>query len=571
MDKYAKYWIWLQCCLGTDSKKLKAALDRFITPENVFRANENELRFSGVFSERELSRLMKKELGYSENAVESCERLGIDIISFGSPDYPVRLAQTATPPVVLYVKGKLPPQKDVHIGVVGTRNPDSSGKKLAYSIGYDLAEKSAVVVSGGAYGVDIYSHKGCLKPEGKTICILGCGIDMFKSKVSDFLLSEVPKNGAVVSEYPPKYPPTVYTFPARDRIISGMSDCIATVQAGLGSGALITVKFALAQKRKVFAFPGNMDNPFASGTNYMLRCGFSAALCADDILSWVSRRDLEGGSIYVNPELSEYQMLLLSTKPEELILRNTDDLEMPSSSCYEYGRVIAVQDKSAGTLCETSGQRSFYDEEEFPVTAAEAEPQEKEPAKEASDAAAQEQEKEKEPEPEADPGAETFADESSAEELIEEQESFPPAEPLFTMDKKVFSALFSANTDINELTGRMNEENRRKAAARAGKKKKHITRPNQRTWSPVVVQNAQHSDANISESAKKDERKKKISTEQLTSAAVSVYDTISDTPIFTDVIKAVTGLSAGEVLASLTELELYGYIERLPGNKFVRK
>ena len=117
----------------------------------------------------------------------------------------------------------------------------------------------------------------------------------------------------------------------------------------------------------------------------------------------------------------------------------------------------------------------------------------------------------------------------------------------------------------------MNEENRRKAAARAGKKKKHITRPNQRTWSPVVVQNAQHSDANISESAKKDERKKKISTEQLTSAAVSVYDTISDTPIFTDVIKAVTGLSAGEVLASLTELELYGYIERLPGNKFVRK
>ena len=546
MDKYIIYWIWLQCCLGTDSKKLPVAINTFVTPENIFRANENELRNSCIFSEKEISRLLKKDLSYSVDTAESCDKQGIDIICYKNSEYPSRLAAIATPPVVLYVKGKLPQQSLTQIGIVGTRNPDETGKKLAYSFGYDSADNSAVVISGGAYGVDIFAHKGAVCSGGSTVCVLGCGIDMFESKVRRYILDKVPEKGAVISEYPPKYPPTKYTFPARNRIISGMSDSVAVIQAGLGSGALITVRFAVAQKRKVFTVPGNMDNAFSSGNNYLLRCGFSAALCANDVISWVSRNRLDPDNTFVNPAVSVSQLNIISTKPGELKLSRSSELEMPLAVCYEIGRRISTEDDSAGCINYEAEQESFYDKTENEK--AEVKTEDVQQSEETAD--------------------NTAADmEEYTEKLLYEETVPGMRNPTYTMDKKTMFSLFTSTRDFNLLAQDVIKQRNNSGSP----EKRRSVKRKETEIRTVPEQNTLKTESRMHRNVKSNESENKNLPEQLTAAAVTVYHTILDTPVYSDAIADSTGLPAGEVLSSLTELELYGLIVRLPGNRFVRK
>lgn len=556
MDKYIIYWIWLQSCLGTDSKRLAPAINAFVTPENIFRADENELRNTGIFSEKELSRLLKKDLAYSVETAENCDKQGIDVICYKNSEYPSRLASIATPPVVLYVKGRLPQQSLPQVGIVGTRNPDETGKKLAYSFGFDAADNSAVVISGGAYGVDIFAHKGAVCSGGSTVCVLGCGIDMFESRVSRYLLDEVPEKGAVISEYPPKYPPTRYTFPARNRIISGMSDSVAVIQAGLGSGALITVRFAVAQNRKVFSVPGNMDNIFSSGNNYLLRCGFSAALCANDVLSWISHRNLDPDNLFVNPAVNARQLSIISTKPEELIVKRNSDTEMPLAVCCEIARSISLEEDSAGCMTPEPVQETFYDRTE-----------------ETSASSGEKAESDLQSEDAADKIAEGIDDDT--ERLLYEESIPGMRNPTYIMDKKTMLSLFTSTRDFNELAQDIKKNNgeseypvRRKSISRKETENKANNKKENKT---EVGQITSKKRKMPSENIKNNESENKILPKQLTAAAVTVYDTILDTPVYTDAVVEASGLSAGEVLSSLTELELYGLIVRLPGNKFIRK
>ncbi len=565
VDNHIIYWIWLQCCLGTDSKKLRSAIERYVTPENLYSSDESQLRNSGIFSEREIFRLSNKDLAYSEATAEKCDKLGIDIISYKNAAYPAMLAKTATPPVVLYVKGSLPSQKMPCIGIVGTRNPDETGKNLAHSFGYDLAASNNVVVSGGAVGVDYFAHRGALKSGGRTVCVLGCGIDKYEMKISRFILDNVPEKGAVISEYPPGYPATQYTFPARNRIVSGMSEAIVAVQAGLGSGALITVRFALAQERKVFSVPGNMGNVFCSGTNYLLRCGFSAALCGNDVLSWMARRDREGGNVYVNPDISEIQLKFISTKPEVIELRNTQELSIPSPVSYEIARSISLEDKNAGLMMIPAEQMSFEKADEGKRESLPAESEKK------TDSALKKDETEKaEPEEEQEEG-ESF--ESPVDDLLVYEQKQQKGDPLYTMDKKTFMSLFEP---VQAVYGKSEQEKKPVMPSKksiAKKKPVHSQQDRVRLKSKkqAIDNTAQKRTNNSGNNARNDKKENKNITEQLTSAAISVYHTISDTPVYTDTIKTKTGLSAGEVLSSLTELELYGYIVRLPGNKYIKK
>ena len=320
-DKF-RYWIWLQCCLGAGNKKLRPAVEFFKNAENIYFANETDYRLLGIFSETEITKLCDKNLGYAEKTVKLCEKLGYGIVPFTSAYYPRRLSEIPTPPVVLYILGNLPAEDTFHVGMVGTRNAGETGTLLSYNFAYDLAKSNVVTVSGGAYGVDISAHRGSIDAGGVTVCIIGCGINMLKTKIGKYLLEEVPRKGAVVSEYPPLYPATKFTFPMRDRIISGLSDCTLIVRAGLGSGALITAKYAIEQGRKIFAVPGEAANIDATGVNYMIKNGFSAALSCNDILDWYAN----GGDMnkQANPAVGAEFMRTLAVKPENVPLIHTD-------------------------------------------------------------------------------------------------------------------------------------------------------------------------------------------------------------------------------------------------------
>lgn len=513
MDKDSIYWIWLQCCLGTDSKRLKSAIGIFGTPENIFNSDERDLRLGGIFTEKEIQKLTNKDMSYPEKAAEKCDKMGYSVIHYNHESYPGRLRRISSPPIVLYVSGQLPEDKLCHIGIVGTRNPDESGKSLSYSFGYDLAGNNNVVISGGALGIDIYAHKGAIESGGKTVCVLGCGIDMYESSVAKYLTKSIIDHGAVISEYPPGYPPRSYTFPIRNRIISGMSDCILTVQAGIGSGALITVKYALEQNRKIFSVPGSMNNIFSSGTNYMLKCGFSAALCAGDIIKWYSSERNET----VNPVLSEKQIEFLSMKASDINnYTKRDASSMPASGCYEIASSI-YNSKEEGSDDEpelTSDSKIVvnYDEKTK---------------------------------------YDNFTDEEK-EQILKNTDT----SNVYTLEPDDLDRLF------NVMSEKVIRRKLTVSEADTDIKKEMKTKN---------AQNAPKYDVKISNNVKKDENKKEIITEQLTEDTLTVYHTISDTPVFIDSIAQATGLSAGIILSSLTELELFGLIETLPGKKYVRK
>lgn len=529
------YWIWLQCCIGTDSRRLKTAAELFRSARNMYDATERELRLSGIFTDRELQKLLKKDLDYPEKTLEKCKKLGYEIIHFGDEKYPRRLAEISLPPVLLYVKGELPDDKLDHVGIVGTRNPDESGKKLSYSFGYDLAKDNKVIVSGGAHGIDIYAHKGSIDSGGKTVSVIGCGIDMFENSIAKYLKSSIDGHGAVVSEYPPGYPPRNYTFPTRNRIISGMSDCLLTVQAGLGSGALITVKFALEQNRKVFSVPGSMDNVFCSGTNYMLRCGFSAALCAHDISKWLST-DKNSSPSSQNPVVTKEQLIYLSTKHEEIKNEQRTGATMPSSACYEIinNMISLTADENDISADQLKVNEIYYIREESET--------------------------------------DTVTDINKEEGIEEETQDIKNEaivitdnNNLYTLSPETMSGLFTTSES------REPDLSKTQTLKYKSPQTQTAVEPVKNESKPKYTKNAPNSDAKISKNVKKDENKKIFNSEQLTEDTLTVYHTISDTPVFIDTIADSTGFNTSAILSSLTELELYGLIRELPGKRYVRK
>ena len=290
MDNELKFFIWLQSCFGMNPSHFPEAFRHFGSAEAVFSASEKQLRESAVFSETELMRLSDKNLSGALDTLHNCSELGITAIGYNDLRYPQRLRAINAPPVVLYVLGKLPPEDVLSVGIVGTRYPFDGYKTMAYSFASGLVKSSAAVISGGAMGIDRASHLGATENGGRTVCVIACGIDCFSGRENKELCRTILENGAIVSEYPPGMHAAKYTFPMRDRIISGLSDCVLVVQAGTGSGSLITARAAIKQKRKIFVVPGAAYSERCGGNNALIRAGFSVALDHEDILDWAEQR-----------------------------------------------------------------------------------------------------------------------------------------------------------------------------------------------------------------------------------------------------------------------------------------
>ncbi|MBQ8212515.1 MAG: DNA-processing protein DprA [Clostridia bacterium] len=280
------FWIWLSEALGAGSRDFKRLIELYKSPYEIFNTEESELERIPEIAEKTLKRLADKNLARASNILEQCEKLGIGMLLYTDELFPAQLRELARPPVMLYYKGTLLNFKErLTVGMVGTRRMSAYGLQNAYRIAYELARVGAVVVSGMAAGIDGVCAAAAIKGEGNTVAILGCGLDRVYPQHHRELMREIEQHGLLLSEYSPGTPPNHYHFPTRNRLISGLSRTTVVVEAGLGSGSLITAKDAISQGKLVFAVPANVGNRAAEGSNGLLRDGAKVAVCAKDILA----------------------------------------------------------------------------------------------------------------------------------------------------------------------------------------------------------------------------------------------------------------------------------------------
>ncbi|MEE0930299.1 MAG: DNA-processing protein DprA [Acutalibacteraceae bacterium] len=291
MEDTLKYWVWLQCSIGYANPKVNTVIRFYPSIVDFYNGGQQEWRLCGCFTPKEFKNLCNNTLEQAQQIIDKCKMLGYNLLTPDMDKYPRQLKEIYDPPAVLYVNGNLPDIDNIlSIGIVGTRNATASGKKLAFSIGYDLAKSGVNVISGGALGIDSSSHKGALMAEGITVCVLGCGINYNYLMTNATLRKHIADNGAVISEYPPDTPPQKYSFPKRNRIISALSQGVLVVEAGEKSGALITATTALSQNKDIFAIPGDVTNAVAFGTNLLIKQGAKAVTNANEIIEEYSEK-----------------------------------------------------------------------------------------------------------------------------------------------------------------------------------------------------------------------------------------------------------------------------------------
>lgn len=280
------YWIWLSLRMGAGKEGVAELLEHFGSPENVYDADAHALSdFFGKRGRHLCEALGDKNLDEAYRIESYCVKNGISILRYSEKGYPKLLTNLKNPPIILYARGRIADLDErVSIGVVGTRSISEYGRQSAYRIGYELAAAGAVVVSGLALGNDSVAACGALDARGRTVAVLGSGLDRIYPSAHKKLAREVAKRGLLLSEYPPLTPPSRSSFPTRNRIISGLSQGTLVIEAGKGSGALITARDAILQGRDVYALPGNVTSETATGTNELIKDGAAAVTCAADIL-----------------------------------------------------------------------------------------------------------------------------------------------------------------------------------------------------------------------------------------------------------------------------------------------
>ncbi|MDI6604701.1 MAG: DNA-processing protein DprA [Thermoanaerobacteraceae bacterium] len=283
MDNNKVFAIWLSSINGIGSKTFNKLVDYFGSPEAVYKADNKELiKYLGNGVTYKNIVEAKKQNPFKN--IDILIKNKIEVLLITDEDYPELLRNIYNPPPILYIRGKLKKCDEISIAVVGSRNATAYGKFIAEKISYDIAKHGMTVISGMARGIDSYSHKGAMKAQGRTIAVLGCGVNITYPKENEKLMNEIIENGAVISEFPIDYLPVSGNFPARNRIISGLSLGVLVVEASVKSGSLITAKFALDQGRDVFAVPGNITSAYSKGTNELIKQGAKLVNDVNDIL-----------------------------------------------------------------------------------------------------------------------------------------------------------------------------------------------------------------------------------------------------------------------------------------------
>lgn len=279
------YWIWFQEIFGIGTRRAAEVLEHITEPVNLYHISKEKLTAMSLFTEKEIHDLQNTSLDKAQQHYDDAVKLGYEVLTPYDMRYPESLRNIYSMPLTLYVKGDISVlEEKLAIGVIGTRDFTEYGKYAADMLAVDLVKCGAVVVSGLALGIDAVAHAGALKGGGKTVAVVGCGLDIDYPKPNAELRALIEKNGAVVSEYPPGTQPLPFHFPIRNRIISGLSRGIVVIEADEKSGSLITAGHALGQDRDVFAVPGRINDLMSRGTNKLIKQGAKPVMTVNDIL-----------------------------------------------------------------------------------------------------------------------------------------------------------------------------------------------------------------------------------------------------------------------------------------------
>ncbi|HLA28697.1 MAG TPA: DNA-processing protein DprA [Syntrophales bacterium] len=283
-DNELKYWLALKMVEGVGNVAFTALVKTFGSPKEVFDAPLNSLMEIPGVGKKVASQIKSfSNWQQVERELAAARNQQVSIITCHDPLYPINLLNIYDFPPFLYVKGNLR-EEDINIAVVGSRTASTYGKFSTERLCRELAINGITVVSGLARGIDTAAHRGSIAAKGRTIAVLGCGIDIVYPPENKELFTKIPLQGAIVTEFPFGTPPNGPNFPARNRIISGLSLGVVVVEANEKSGSLITARTALEQGREVFAVPGSIDSAGSRGTNRLIKQGAKLIEDVYDIL-----------------------------------------------------------------------------------------------------------------------------------------------------------------------------------------------------------------------------------------------------------------------------------------------
>ena len=288
IDDSALYdWLALERIPRVGPLTMAKLRNAFGGPRAALEADTNRIRRLAGLSEQ-LARTISEFVVPRDEIlrdIETLAKLEIRVVTRWDPDYPLNLKEIYDPPALLFVRGEIKPEDSRAVAVVGTRNPTRYGIEITEQISRGLVQAGITLVSGLARGIDTACHQTAIQEKGRTIGVLGCGIDVSYPKENKKLIQEMSQHGAVISEFRPGIAPLATNFYRRNRIVSGLAKGVLVVEAARNSGSLITANHAVDQNRDVFAIPGNLMNPRSQGCHHLIKQGAGLVESADDVVT----------------------------------------------------------------------------------------------------------------------------------------------------------------------------------------------------------------------------------------------------------------------------------------------
>ena len=280
-----KYAYWLANIQKISAAKKKFLLEEGIVAEELYHMSLEQIKGLDCLTKDDIKQIQEsKKLWNLEKEWFHLMSMGIGFVSLEQENFPKRLRHIPGVPYALYYIGKLPDENRKAVSIVGARGRTAYGSEVTRLLAKALAEHGIQVISGLARGIDGDAHKGTLDADGDTYGVLGSGIDVCYPKEHAYLYNKIIEKGGMISEYPPGIQPVAHQFPARNRIISGLSDCVVVIEAREKSGSLITADFAMEQGRDVYALPGRITDPLSQGCNQLIKQGAGIVKSVEDFL-----------------------------------------------------------------------------------------------------------------------------------------------------------------------------------------------------------------------------------------------------------------------------------------------
>ena len=314
-------WLGLRSIPGVGLVLGQRLLKRFGGPAAVFQAPFSDLvALKGISPALAKAILAFRDWDKLEEQLARLQSAGVEMVTQDDPRFLARLKEIPYPPLYLFVKGTLAPGDEPAVAVIGTRGASYYGLKACRRLAGGLAVRGVTVVSGLARGIDTAAHQGALEMDGRTLAVLGCGLDVVYPPENRKLYEEIPEHGALVSEFPLGTPPEARNFPIRNRIISGLSLGVVVIEAGVTSGTGITVRYALDQGREVFAVPGPIDSPTSLGPHRLIQEGAKLVQDVEDILQELPGLRQAPGPLFAQGAAAAIVSEVGRTLPEDPLL-----------------------------------------------------------------------------------------------------------------------------------------------------------------------------------------------------------------------------------------------------------